>query len=277
MLLRSLTFGVWALVAASAVAWGVKLTARPLPVPPGTAVATTTVATAADLTPLFGATAPPPVVVAETAPPPPPESSRFQLIGVVAARHAARAQGVALIAVDGKTPRAYRVGAVVDGELVLQAVHARAATIGPRGGVALVSLELPPLPPPATGVPGAAPAAMPMGAMPAAVPTGAMPAAMPTGAMPAPNGIGPSPTVLGQPVPGAFRSGATFVPATPVGQMPAPVAQPVPPGQPPQPRMRSQRFGTLPAGVVMPPAAPVTQDEAPAAEGQATPDGRNQR
>lgn len=268
MLLRSLTFGVWALVAASAVAWGVKLTARPLPVPPGTAVATTTVASAADLTPLFGATAPPPVVAAETAPPPPPESSRFQLIGVVAARHAARAQGVALIAVDGKTPRAYRVGAVVDGELVLQAVHARAATIGPRGGVALVSLELPPLPPPATGVPGAAPAAMP---------TGAAPAALPTGAMPAPNGIGPSPTVLGQPVPGTFRSGATFVPGAPVGQMPAPMALPVPPGQPPQPRMRSQRFGTLPAGVVMPPAAPVTQDEAPAAEVQATPDGRTQR
>lgn len=245
MLLRSLTFGVWALVAASAVAWGVKLMARPLPVPPGTAVATSTVATAADLTPLFGAKALPPEAQAEAPPPPPPESSRFQLIGVVAARHAARAQGVALIAVDGKTPRAYRVGAVVDGDLVLQAVHARAATIGPRGGVALVSLELPPLPPPSTGVPGAAS----------------------LGAAPPPNGIG-------LPVPGTFRPGPPAVQPVPMAQPGMPSAIP---GQPLQLRLRPQRFGTLPAGVVMPPAAQSGQDEAPAGEVQPSADGRTQR
>lgn len=257
MLSRSLTFGVWALVAASAVAWGVKLMAQPLPVPPGTAVAVTTVATAADLTPLFGATAPPPVVEAEAPPPPPPESSRFQLIGVVAARHASRAQGVALIAVDGKTPRAYRVGAVVDGDLVLQAVHARAATIGPRGGVALVSLELPLQPPPSTGVPGAAPAAPAVPAVPA--------------------GIGPSPTIRGLGTPGAFRPGAPAAPVTQPGLVTSPAPPSTVPGQPPQPRLRSQRFGTLPAGIVMPPTAPVRQDEPPAEDVQSTPDGRIQR
>jgi general secretion pathway protein C len=161
MLLRSLMLLVWALVAASSVFWGMRLMAKPLPVPPGAAVATTGLAADGDLTALLGVKPPPEAPAADDAPPPPPESSRFQLIGVVAARHAARAQGVALIAVDGKTPRAYRVGAVVEGDLVLQSVQQRGASIGPRGGAASVSLELPPLPPPATGVPGAAAAAMP--------------------------------------------------------------------------------------------------------------------
>lgn len=164
MLLRSLMFLVWALVAASSVFWGMRLMAKPLPVPSGAAVATPGLAAEADLTALLGTKPPPATPDAGPAAPPPPESSRFQLLGVVAARHAARAQGVALIAVDGKTPRAYRVGAVVDGDLVLQSVQQRAATIGPRGGATLVSLELPPLPPPATGVPGAGGPAMPTAA-----------------------------------------------------------------------------------------------------------------
>ena len=45
------------------------------------------------------------------------------------------------------------MGAVIDGEHVLKSVQSRAVAIGPRNGVATVSLELPPLPPPATGVP----------------------------------------------------------------------------------------------------------------------------
>ena len=150
---------VWALVAASGVFWGLKLFARPLTVPPQAAVAVPGVAVGGDLARLFGADLPPPPPTVE-AQAPVAESSRFQLLGVVAARaYASRQQGVALIAVDGKTARAFRVGAVVDGDLVVQQVQPRAVAIGPRGGQVAVSLELPALPPPATGVPGSAPLA----------------------------------------------------------------------------------------------------------------------
>ncbi|MFT3819475.1 MAG: type II secretion system protein N [Rubrivivax sp.] len=149
------TFLVWALVAASGVFWGLKLWASPLAAPPQTVLAQGTPAAGGDWSRLFGAAPPPPPMAA--APAPPPESSRFQLIGVVAPRAAAaHAQGVALIAVDGKPPRAYRVGAAVDGDHVLQSVRARAVTLGPRQGPATIALELPPLQPPATGVPAAA-------------------------------------------------------------------------------------------------------------------------
>jgi general secretion pathway protein C len=111
-----------------------------------------------------------------------PEASRFKLLGVVAAPPAvSRAQGVALIAVDGKMARAFRVGAAVDGDLVLQSVQPRAVSIGPRGSEARVSLELPPLPPPATGVPGEA-----VSAAPAAVAPPPTPVAPPAAALTAP-------------------------------------------------------------------------------------------
>ncbi len=146
------TFLIWALVAASGVFWGLKLWASPLTAPPQTALAQVAPATGGDWSRLFGAEPPPAPVAAAAAPP--PESSRFQLIGVVAARKAAaHSQGVALIAVDGKPARAYRVGAVIDGDHVLQSVQARSVNLGPRGGPATIALELPPLPPPATGVP----------------------------------------------------------------------------------------------------------------------------
>ncbi|MDP3083886.1 MAG: type II secretion system protein N, partial [Rubrivivax sp.] len=75
----------------------------------------------------------------------PVADARFRLLGVVAPRSPrASGEGVALIAVDGKPPRAYRVGAVVDGEHVLQAVQARSASLGPRGGAAVVALQIPP-------------------------------------------------------------------------------------------------------------------------------------
>ncbi|MEI6804845.1 MAG: type II secretion system protein N [Burkholderiales bacterium] len=72
-----------------------------------------------------------------------PLSSRFQLTGVVAdPSHS----GAALIAVDGKPPRAYRVGATVDGTLVLQSVAARRAVLGADAtGPATVTLDLPTL------------------------------------------------------------------------------------------------------------------------------------
>ena len=104
-----------------------------------------------DLTRVFGAAPPKPannaVVVAS------PLASRFRLLGVAAPRRDGDRNGLALIAVDGKPARSYAVGATVDGDLMLQAVHARGAKIGARGAPPQVLLELPALPPPSTGTP----------------------------------------------------------------------------------------------------------------------------
>ena len=177
-----MTLVVWALAAAAAVAWGLKLFVSPTPVPAGAPVADTTPVLQADLTRLLGAGPSPPVAAAEAAAPPP--DARFTLLGVVAPRHGGATrtgprEGVALIAIDGQAPRAYRVGARIDGDTVLQSVHARGAELGPRGGPARVALELPPPAPAATGtLPGLDIEAAP--APPAArMPTPAQPDGMP--------------------------------------------------------------------------------------------------
>lgn len=149
MLARWWTFGVWALVAGSALFWGLRLFVKAPAAPPETTVAQTGGSARGDLTRLFGVDAPPPVV--EEAPAPVADA-RFQLIGVVSPRGGGAArEGVALIAVDGKPAKAFRVGASVAENTVLQSVRPRGATLGPRGGAAAVALELAPLPAPATG------------------------------------------------------------------------------------------------------------------------------
>ncbi len=192
---------VWALVAGAAVAWGLRIAVRPAPVPAGTPVADTAPALQADLTRLLGTDPPPPAPVqAEAAPPP---DTRFTLIGVVAPRlpgpagTASRSRdGVALIAIDGQPPKAYRVGARVDGETVLQSVNARGAELGPRGGPARVALSLAPPPAAATGtlptVGGVAPP-------PAPVPPFARPGAPPPGVIP--NNAAPANNVPPAPAP----------------------------------------------------------------------------
>ena len=114
------TSGVWALAAGSGLYWGLQVFVKPQAAPAYTQTA------AAD--------------------------ERFQLIGVVSppSRQAAR-EGVALIAVDGRPAKAFRVGAVVEGDTVLQTVAARGVTLGPRNGPALVALNLPPPAPASTG------------------------------------------------------------------------------------------------------------------------------
>lgn len=195
---RWFTFVLWALVAGSAVFWGLRLFTVAPPVPQQAALATPGVVAAADLTRLFGADAPPPEAAAPAqGPAPPPESARFQLVGVAApARSAPRSGGIALIALDGKPARAYRVGAVIDGSYVLQDVQARSVAIGPRGEPPSIALELPPLPPPATGVPGAggAPAA---GQLPPMSPPAAPVVLQPPGMQ-----VPQSPSLAVQPPPG---------------------------------------------------------------------------
>lgn len=195
---RAWAFGAWALVAASAVAWGLRAFATPQPLPAGTQVAVVA-PPRGDLSRLFGADPPPESVEVETEPAP-EMASRFQLLGVAAPRGGGRAEGVALVAVDGKPARAFRVGAVVDGELVLQSVDRRGAAFGPRGGAAAFTLELPPLPGPATGnLPGAAFAAA--GAAPVLPPAPVPPAVRSTLNVPGGVPIRPGPALAPPPPP----------------------------------------------------------------------------
>jgi len=70
-------------------------------------------------------------------------SSRFALLGVVAGRSN---QGAALISVDGKPGRPYRVGSKIEEGLILQAVEPRRARLAPAAdaGTSLM-IEMPPL------------------------------------------------------------------------------------------------------------------------------------
>jgi general secretion pathway protein C len=143
---RLSAFLIWALVAASAMFWGLRLFVGAPAAPAHTLAATDMGPGRVDLTRLFGA----PPVPAEVSAQVPALASRFQLSGVMAPKEPGD-HGVALIAVDGKMPRAFRVGALIDSDLVLQTVSRRTASIGPAGGAAAVVLELPVLPPPSTG------------------------------------------------------------------------------------------------------------------------------
>ena len=71
-------------------------------------------------------------------------AGRLALVGVVANRSRG---GAALISIDGKPARPYRVGARVDDALVLQSVAPRRAVLADTlQGPASLTLELPPLP-----------------------------------------------------------------------------------------------------------------------------------
>jgi general secretion pathway protein C len=81
----------------------------------------------------------------------PASTGDFKLVGVVAPRESvAGSQWVALIAVNGEPARAFSIGAMVDGDIVLRAVSARGAILGPREGSVAMALEVQPAP--ATGM-----------------------------------------------------------------------------------------------------------------------------
>lgn len=172
MLARLSAFVIWAVVAATAVFWGLRLLVR-APVAPAYAVAVGDAATVrGDLTRLLG-TAPVAAPVAQAAP---EAASRFRLLGIVAPKQAAAAgavsaHGVALIAVDGKMPKAYTIGAPLDGNLVLQSVSLRTVSIGSGQGAPTITLELPRPAAAATGSLSAAPiGGSPMSPVPQYVP-----------------------------------------------------------------------------------------------------------
>ncbi len=149
MLARLSAFVIWAIVGAAAMFWILRLTAGSEPPPPYAVAVDRAVPLRGDLARLLGA--PPLAVVAATAPVEAP--SRFKLIGVMAPKGAAEGAGrygLALIATDGKPPKAYPVGARIEGDVIVQAVSLRTASVGPAGAQGTL-LELPALPPPATG------------------------------------------------------------------------------------------------------------------------------
>lgn len=221
MVARLSAFVIWALVAATAVFWGLRLLVR-APAAPSYAVAVgDAAAVRADLSRVLGS-AP---VAAAAAAVAPEVSSRFKLLGIMAPKGAQAAvapsgTGVALIAIDGKPPKAFVIGSQLDGDLVLQSVSLRTASIGPAQGAASVKLELPALPAAATGtlapfasgspspgVPVPPPVAPPLpvpprpGLAPAQVSPAQMPPAQmpPTQAMPAPMQAQQNPPVVAPP------------------------------------------------------------------------------
>ena len=211
MLARLSAFVIWALVAATAVFWGMRLLVR-APTAPAYVVPVGDVsAVRGDLSRLLGA-AP---VSSAAATPAADANSRFRLFGIMAPKVSSGAvagYGVALIAVDGKMPKAYAVGAHLDGDLMLQSVSLRTVSIGAGQGTQAITLELPPLAAAATGklpsggtpvppVP-AAPAQIAPQVAPAFVPQPVAPPAQPPGAQGPQQPATPAPLqVQPQPVP----------------------------------------------------------------------------
>jgi general secretion pathway protein C len=135
---RSTTFVLWTLAALSTVYWGLKMASSSSDTPSVPPVVRAPAADPVAVGRLLGAQ---PQAAATT--PAGNLAGRFVLTGVVASDSGG---GAALIAVDGKPPRPYRVGARVDEGLVLQSVQGRRALIGASPeGPTTVTLELPPL------------------------------------------------------------------------------------------------------------------------------------
>lgn len=212
---RLTAFVIWAAVAASAVFWLLRLVSSSPAAPAHTVAVAAATAPRGDLTRVLGA---PPAAANNAATPvaEPALASRFKLLGVAAPKRGGDQIGLALIAVDGKPARGFKVGAPVDGEMVLQSVHQRGAALGARGEkAARVTLELPPLPVAATSQrpPGV------VGAVPALVPP------------PPQGGPGGPMGTLPQPLPGTSPGVVSALPQAAETAEPAPVLVPPPPQQ----------------------------------------------
>jgi general secretion pathway protein C len=133
---RVLTFLVWALVAASVVAWGLRAQAKTAVAPAAApAVASQAPADPAAVARLLGSPGLS-VALAVAAP------NRFQLAGVVSQK--ASGSGAALIAIDGKPAKAFSVGSRIEEGLYLFSVAPRSAALAPSlAGPASMTLDLP--------------------------------------------------------------------------------------------------------------------------------------
>lgn len=133
---RLATLALWALAGASAVYWGLRLSAPATGPAPLAAAPDAVQADPQALARLLGAQAQ--AATAEAA----PAASRLVLLGLLAGTESGT--GAALIAVDGKPPKPYRVGASVEPGLVLQSLTRREARLGPQvDGAATLTLQMP--------------------------------------------------------------------------------------------------------------------------------------
>ncbi|MFC5496223.1 type II secretion system protein N [Caenimonas terrae] len=137
---RLATLILWLLAAGSCVYWALRMAPRAAPAAVAAPVRQPFAADPAAVARLLGAS---PVLASAPAQPSASLASRFSLLGVVAWR---TNHGAALIAVDGKPPRPFRVGSAIDEGLVLQSVEGRKAVLAAAaGGPPVLTLELPPL------------------------------------------------------------------------------------------------------------------------------------
>jgi general secretion pathway protein C len=134
---------VWALVTASLVFWSYRLILAPAAAPASTA-ASSALPPAQDMyARLLGESG----AAERTAAEPPAAASRFQLSGIIAPTdddhdHDEDDEGIALIAVDGRRARAFRVGEIVDAGLRLGKVSQRSAVLLADDGTAPIVLEV---------------------------------------------------------------------------------------------------------------------------------------
>jgi general secretion pathway protein C len=219
---RGASFALWALAAASVVYWGFRLGGGSAANTPAPVARQAPPADPAAIARLLGGAPGGPAAPAGI----PPLASRLQLVGVVAG--ASSGGGAAIIAVDGKPAKHFRVGGVIEEGVVLHSVRGRQAVLatGP-GGPELVTLELPPvrgtavtqaplpasqapMPPP----PAPAPPPAPQAVVPAAPPQAPFPGAPGTQVAPQPQGSIPAP------------QSPTLAPAAPAAVPQAPIAAP---------------------------------------------------
>lgn len=139
----------WWVLALCATYWGLKFfPASTVPMPPAAGYTAPAPADPVALARVFGPAQEPALASSEPVAVP---AHTLVLQGVVANRSA---QGVALIAVNGKPARPYRVGSRIEDRYVLRSVAARSAVVASDGHGAEMTLELAP---PAPGT-AAAPA-----------------------------------------------------------------------------------------------------------------------
>ena len=136
--MRSVTLLVWALAMVSVTFWVLRISTfgASTEIPGSTATAADAVSDAVALSHLLGS-----VVKREALAPTAAAANRFVLLGVVADRSN---KGAALIAVDGKPGKPYRVGSQIEEGLVLKSVAPHRANLGPaEGDGPLIELNMP--------------------------------------------------------------------------------------------------------------------------------------
>lgn len=226
-LIRLMTLLLWAAAAASVGYWGLRLFsnrgAGPVAAPVVREMAQSVDGDPAPLARLLGGAAEQPTGAQPAA------ASRYAVLGVISPARSARQHqaGVALISVDGKPARPYRVGQRVDDNYLVQSVERNAVALAAdmRGEPGL-TLPLPrPLPVSGNAAPPATRAAPPTG-------FGAPPAGIGT----SPGGFGAPAAGIGSPPVGV---GAGAPGAMPMVAPPGPTANPPP--AVPQPQLISPR------------------------------------